>query len=110
MLNTDQHNAQVKKRMTQFEFLRNNRGIDEGKDLPEEFLKDIYDEISSNEIIMKDEKPKVIQAQEKTLFDAIIPVIKSKETSENMASLASENMALKTEAIKTFNFRLYTAI
>ena len=34
MLNTDQHNAQVKKRMTKLDFLKNNRGIDGGKDLP----------------------------------------------------------------------------
>ncbi|KAG6719678.1 hypothetical protein I3842_03G018600 [Carya illinoinensis] len=38
MLNTDQHNAQVKKKMTEEDFIRNNRKINGGKDLPCEFL------------------------------------------------------------------------
>ena len=55
LLNTDAHNPQVKKPMTQAEFIKNNRGIDDGKDLDEQFLVDIYDEINANEIRMKDE-------------------------------------------------------
>ncbi|KAJ3040877.1 guanine nucleotide exchange protein for ADP-robosylation factor [Rhizophlyctis rosea] len=57
MLNTDQHNAQVKRRMTKADFLKNNRGIDNGQDLPAELLEGIFDEIQSNEIVMKDEQP-----------------------------------------------------
>lgn len=57
MLNTDQHNSQVKKRMTKQDFLKNNRGIDEGRDLPVELLESIFDEIQSNEIVMKNERP-----------------------------------------------------
>lgn len=55
MLNTDAHNPQVKKRMTKADFLKNNRGINDGVDLPEELLSGIFDEIVSNEIRMKDE-------------------------------------------------------
>jgi brefeldin A-inhibited guanine nucleotide-exchange protein len=55
LLNTDAHNAQVKKKMTKADFMRNNRGINDNADLPEEFLSAIYDEIVSNEIRMKDE-------------------------------------------------------
>ena len=55
MLNTDAHNPQVKKRMTKVEFLKNNRGIDEGKDLLPALLEGIYDEIQFNEIKMKGE-------------------------------------------------------
>jgi brefeldin A-inhibited guanine nucleotide-exchange protein len=55
LLNTDAHNAQVKKKMTKVDFMRNNRGINDNADLPEEFLSGIYDEIVSNEIRMKDE-------------------------------------------------------
>lgn len=55
MLNTDAHNPQVKKRMTKADFIKNNRGINDSADLPEEFLSAIYDEIVSNEIRMKDE-------------------------------------------------------
>lgn len=55
LLNTDAHNPQVKKPMSKAEFIRNNRGIDDGKDLDEKLLEGIYDEINANEIRMKDE-------------------------------------------------------
>ena len=58
MLNTDQHNPQVKRRMTCEDFIKNNRGIDEGKDLSVTFLEKIFDEIKANEIKMKDEEIK----------------------------------------------------
>ena len=54
MLNTDAHNPQVKAKMTKADFVRNNRGIDDGADLPEAFLSDLYDRIVSNEIRMRD--------------------------------------------------------
>ncbi|KAI8581481.1 hypothetical protein K450DRAFT_231499 [Umbelopsis ramanniana AG] len=56
LLNTDQHSPQVKKPMTIEEFIKNNRGINDNADLPEELLLGIYNEIKSNEIIMKDEQ------------------------------------------------------
>jgi brefeldin A-inhibited guanine nucleotide-exchange protein len=55
MLNTDAYNPQVKRRMTKTDFIKNNRGINDGADLPEEFLNSIYDDIYANEIRMKDE-------------------------------------------------------
>lgn len=55
LLNTDAHNPQVKRPMTKPEFIKNNRGIDDGKDLDGELLSEIYDEINANEIRMKDE-------------------------------------------------------
>lgn len=58
MLNTDQHNTQVKKKMSKEEFIKNNRGIDNGEDLPAEYLSEIFDEISENEIIMNDDHQK----------------------------------------------------
>ncbi|KAL6984825.1 Nucleolar GTP-binding protein 2 [Sarracenia purpurea var. burkii] len=48
MLNTDQHNPQVKKKMTEEEFIRNNRGINDGKDLPREYLSELFHSISTN--------------------------------------------------------------
>ncbi|KAF6168002.1 hypothetical protein GIB67_020572 [Kingdonia uniflora] len=50
MLNTDQHNIQVKKKMTEEEFIRNNRAINDGKDLPREYLSELFQSISNNEI------------------------------------------------------------
>lgn len=53
MLNTDAHNSMVKDKMTKADFIRNNRGIDDGKDLPEDYLGSLYDQIVKNEIKMK---------------------------------------------------------
>ena len=50
MLNTDQHNPQVKKKMTEEEFIRNNRAINGGKDLPREYLSELFQSILNNAI------------------------------------------------------------
>ncbi|CAD6591546.1 MAG: GDP/GTP exchange factor for ARF [Alectoria sarmentosa] len=57
MLNTDQHNPNVKKdkRMTYNDFARNLRGVNGDKDFAPEYLQEIYDSIKSNEIILPDE-------------------------------------------------------
>ncbi|KAM7275057.1 hypothetical protein ACFE04_016923 [Oxalis oulophora] len=55
LLNTDAHNPMVKEKMSIDDFIRNNRGIDDGKDLPEEFLRSLFERISRNEIKMKDD-------------------------------------------------------
>lgn len=39
--------------MTKEQYIRMNRGINDSKDLPEEYLSGIYDEIAGNEIKMK---------------------------------------------------------
>lgn len=39
--------------MSKADFLRNNRGIDDGKDLPEVYLGSLYDRIVKSEIKMK---------------------------------------------------------
>ncbi|OEL17658.1 Brefeldin A-inhibited guanine nucleotide-exchange protein 1 [Dichanthelium oligosanthes] len=52
MLNTDAHNTMVKDKMSKTDFIRNNRGIDDGKDLPEAYLGTLYDQIVKNEIKM----------------------------------------------------------
>uniref|UniRef100_A0A0A0LCA5 SEC7 domain-containing protein n=1 Tax=Cucumis sativus TaxID=3659 RepID=A0A0A0LCA5_CUCSA len=50
MLNTDQHNVQVKKKMTEEDFIRNSRHINGGNDLPRDFLSELYHSICKNEI------------------------------------------------------------
>lgn len=57
MLNTDLHNPGVKNKMTIAEYVRNNRGIDTGKDLPEVFLRDIFEAIRDEEIRLHGEAP-----------------------------------------------------
>ncbi|GAU13160.1 hypothetical protein TSUD_179020 [Trifolium subterraneum] len=54
LLNTDAHNPMVKNKMSADDFIKNNRGIDDGKDLPEEYLRSLFERISRNEIKMKD--------------------------------------------------------
>ncbi|EPZ34698.1 SEC7-like, alpha orthogonal bundle domain-containing protein [Rozella allomycis CSF55] len=56
MLNTDQHSKQVKKKMDKSAFIKNNRGINNNKDLPDVFLEEIFNEISENEIVLEDER------------------------------------------------------
>ena len=53
MLTTDLHSAQVKNKMTKEQYIKMNRGINDSKDLPEEYLSQIYDEIAGSEIKMK---------------------------------------------------------
>ncbi|KAK4238747.1 hypothetical protein C8A03DRAFT_43545 [Achaetomium macrosporum] len=56
MLNTDLHSSKVLKRMSKAEFIKNNRGINDNADLPDEYLIAIYDDIASNEIVLKSER------------------------------------------------------
>ncbi|KAG0137586.1 hypothetical protein HOY82DRAFT_582922 [Tuber indicum] len=58
MLNTDQHSSKLKgkTRMTPDDFVKNNRGINDNADLPEEYLLAIYEEIRTNEIVLEGER------------------------------------------------------
>ncbi|KXJ95149.1 putative guanyl-nucleotide exchange factor [Microdochium bolleyi] len=57
LLNTDLHSVKMKdKRMSKDDFIKNNRGINDGADLPPDYLVGIYDEIASNEIVLKSER------------------------------------------------------
>ncbi|KAH6922444.1 hypothetical protein HPB50_013617 [Hyalomma asiaticum] len=53
MLTTDLHSPQVKTKMTKEDYIKMNRGINDSKDIPEEELSAIYDEIAGNEIKVK---------------------------------------------------------
>lgn len=47
MLNTDLHSSQVKNKMSFEDFKRNNRGINDGADIPPEHLEFLYSEIKN---------------------------------------------------------------
>lgn len=53
MLTTDLHNSQVKRKITKEQYITMNKGINDSRDLPREYLESIYDEISQNEIKMR---------------------------------------------------------
>ena len=50
MLHTDAHNSKVPKKMSKEEFIRNLRGIDNGKDINHAYLSEVYDRVTTNEI------------------------------------------------------------
>nr|CAG8603477.1 13914_t:CDS:10 [Entrophospora candida] len=107
MLNTDLHNPQIKRRMTKIEFIKNNRGIDDNSDLPDEFLNSIYDEISNNEIKMKDEQDAALMQQTSptpssgigiaSIGNAIVNV--GRDYKKEAYNAASQEMANKTEQL-----------
>jgi Sec7 domain len=50
MLNTDLHNNEVRRKMSVDDFVRNNRGINGGKDLSRAYLEMLYHDIASSPI------------------------------------------------------------
>uniref|UniRef100_A0A8C6S052 ADP ribosylation factor guanine nucleotide exchange factor 2 n=1 Tax=Nannospalax galili TaxID=1026970 RepID=A0A8C6S052_NANGA len=63
MLTTDLHSPQVKNKMTKDQYIKMNRGINDSKDLPEEYLSSIYEEIEGKKIAMKETKEHTIAAK-----------------------------------------------
>lgn len=65
MLNTDLHSSQIKNKMTLQEFLENNSGIDNGKDLPKDFMVGLFNEIAKNEIKLQSEQHQAMLSDDK---------------------------------------------
>lgn len=63
ILNTDLHNPNLRddRRMTLEQFVRNNRGINDGKDFPQKFLSELYTQIKEQEIQVRKELLDVIR-------------------------------------------------
>ncbi|KAA1073441.1 guanine nucleotide exchange protein for ADP-robosylation factor [Puccinia graminis f. sp. tritici] len=99
LLNTDAHSPQVKNRMTRKEFIRNNRGINQGADLPEEYLSDVYDEILANEIRMKDEVDAAVGVQHVPTGLAGSIATVGRDLQKEAYVLQSAGMANKTEIL-----------
>ncbi|CEL00905.1 Putative Guanyl-nucleotide exchange factor [Aspergillus calidoustus] len=63
MLNVDQHSSKIKgRRMTPEDFIKNNRGINDNQDLPDEYLTSIFEEIANNEIVLDTEREQAANA------------------------------------------------
>ncbi|TIA76225.1 hypothetical protein E3P91_00163 [Wallemia ichthyophaga] len=99
LLNTDAYNPQNKRRMTKEEFIKNNRGINDGSDLPEDYLIQVYDDIHSDEIRMKDEMHlhNAPPPPNSNIVNVLSGADKSYQREQN--SMRSEGMANKTEAL-----------
>lgn len=107
MLNTDAHSSTLakQKRMSKEDFLKNNRGIDDGNDLDAAFLEEIYDEIQSDEIVLKEEQDAALlnsapvaagQGFTANLSSALATVGRDLQREAYVA--ASQEMANKSEA------------
>ncbi|KAL6004773.1 Brefeldin A-inhibited guanine nucleotide-exchange protein 2 [Asimina triloba] len=113
LLNTDAHNPMVKDKMSPDDFIRNNRGIDDGKDLPEEYLRSLFERISRNEIKMKEDD--LVSQQKQSMnsnrilgLDSILNIVIRKrdentlETSDNLIKHMQEQFkekARKSESV-----------
>ncbi|KAI8641128.1 hypothetical protein BD408DRAFT_368798 [Parasitella parasitica] len=111
MLNTDLHSPHVKRRMTLEDFIKNNRGIDDGADIPRDILEANFEEIQNNEIKMKDE---VDAANEAALVaapgnagvlgmagiqNALVNAGITRDVRREAYQAATEEMGSKTEAM-----------
>ena len=54
MLATDLHSTSVKRKMNKDDYVKMNRGINDNKDLPREFLEQIYDLVAESELKLRD--------------------------------------------------------
>jgi brefeldin A-inhibited guanine nucleotide-exchange protein len=101
MLNTDAHSSQIKKKMTQQEFVNMNRGINDSKDLPSAFLEQLYQGITTNEIKIKEFDPVAEHAkkQEKEGRSTSAPINKTKLFNLESAAMVKESQeAFKLKA------------
>jgi brefeldin A-inhibited guanine nucleotide-exchange protein len=99
MLNTDLHSPQIKNRMTVDSFITNNSGIDDGKDLPREYLEQIYDEILNNEIKLHSEQHAALLAGDLTVTgsSSTIGFFGGRDLNREAYIHASKEMSNKTE-------------
>ena len=88
MLNTDLHNPSIKpeRRMTIESFIRNNKGIADGGDLPEEYLAGIFNRIKVNPFSLKEDD----EAREKVAKDAASDTFNSLFVFEGFGSIAED--------------------
>ena len=107
--------------MSADDFIRNNRGIDDGKDLSEEYLRSLFERISRNEIKMKEENlaPQQKQAVNSNRIlglDSILNIVIRKrgednmETSDDLIRHMQEQFkekARKTEYVPLYIFMLW---
>ncbi|EXJ82494.1 hypothetical protein A1O3_06307 [Capronia epimyces CBS 606.96] len=108
LLNTDQHSTKMKgPRMTVEDFIKNNQGINDGQDLPAEYLTSIYEDIASNEIVLTSERE---HAAELGIMAATHPAGLASRAGQVFANVGrdlqkekyaqvSEEMATKTEQL-----------
>uniref|UniRef100_A0A6I8RJ48 ADP ribosylation factor guanine nucleotide exchange factor 2 n=1 Tax=Xenopus tropicalis TaxID=8364 RepID=A0A6I8RJ48_XENTR len=93
MLTTDLHSPQVKNKMTKEQYIKMNRGINDSKDLPEEYLSSIYDEIEGKKIAMKETKEHTIATK------STKPSVASEKQRRLLYNMEMEQMAKTAKAL-----------
>lgn len=105
MLNTDLHSSQIKNKMTLQEFLENNTGIDNGSDLPKEFMTNLYNEIANNEIKLLSEQHQAMLADDGNLIhqqqqqQSAFSFFSSRDLVREAYMQVSKEMSSKTELV-----------
>ncbi|NXD20847.1 BIG2 protein, partial [Spelaeornis formosus] len=93
MLTTDLHSPQVKNKMTKEQYIKMNRGINDSKDLPEEYLSTIYEEIEGKKIAMKETKEYAITSKSSK------PSVANEKQRRLLYNLEMEQMAKTAKAL-----------
>ncbi len=105
MLNTDAHSSQIKKKMTQQEFVNMNRGINDQKDLPNAFLEQLYQAITTNEIKIKEFDPVAEHAKKQEASGLTSRPNKTKLFHLESAAMVKESQeAFKLKAKRKSNY------
>ncbi|CAI5758610.1 unnamed protein product [Candida verbasci] len=101
LLNTDLHSSHIKNKMSVESFIANNKGLDDGKDLPREFLEKIYEEIQNNEIKLKSEQHAALLAGDLSVTGQTqsIGFFGNRDLNREAYIHASKEMATKTEKL-----------
>ncbi|MCJ1319050.1 guanine nucleotide exchange protein for ADP-robosylation factor [Xylographa vitiligo] len=104
MLNTDQHSSKLRgARMTKEDFIKNNRGINDNADLPDDYLVSIYDEIGQNEIVLNTEREHAaalgitVQANSGGIASRAGQVLFTRDLEKEAAQQADQEMSSKAE-------------
>ncbi|KAL3674688.1 hypothetical protein V7S43_000628 [Phytophthora oleae] len=105
MLNTDLHNPQVKKnKMSKEQFVKNNRGIDNGSDLPKRFLEEIYEDIAHNPMHIKGSRAIPKASREASVTAADLENEKFRGGIAKAVAQSEELMKDLSHAYNTFQF------
>lgn len=91
LLNTDLHNPQIpaSKKMSKEDFIKNNRGINDGKNLSREFLISVYEEIKANQIQVLSDSKAVTDFSDPEMWHKLV----APKNASTLASSASTALA-----------------
>lgn len=101
MLNTDLHNPSIKpeRRMTIESFLRNNKGIADGGDLPEEFLTGIFNRIKVNPFSLKEDDEAREKVSKDSTMDSLFVFSSAEEMKKEKYRKEREEMMAASEQL-----------